>query len=277
MAIANAVNAQTAGIQSLTSAGVWNGRTITAGTGISVSNGDGVSGNPTISTSGGSGGLTTAYVYDDFIGANSSTTYGNGNTSMFYAVGGSGNSLTNPTSADHPGVMQINSTGASGVIVFGAIPVIISGGGTITCQWICQLPTLSNGTNRYVAYIGLMNFTGGTPAAGAPTKGCWFQYSDNVNSGNWTINSAGAATTTANTSTAADTSWHNFKIIINAANTSVSFYIDNVQVANSPIATNLPNAAFAQQIKIDRTLSGGGSLAADLYILQVDLTNARPS
>ena len=49
MAIANAVNAQTAGVQCLTSAGVWNGRTITAGTGISVSNGDGVSGNPTIS------------------------------------------------------------------------------------------------------------------------------------------------------------------------------------------------------------------------------------
>jgi hypothetical protein len=51
MAIANAVNAQTAGIQSLTSAGVWNGRTITAGTGISITNGDGIAGNPTVSLS----------------------------------------------------------------------------------------------------------------------------------------------------------------------------------------------------------------------------------
>ena len=52
MALSNAVNAQTAGVQCLTSAGVWNGRTITAGTGISVANGDGVSGNPTISATG---------------------------------------------------------------------------------------------------------------------------------------------------------------------------------------------------------------------------------
>lgn len=48
MATANSINANQAGVQCLTSAGVWNGRTITAGTGISISNGDGVSGNPTI-------------------------------------------------------------------------------------------------------------------------------------------------------------------------------------------------------------------------------------
>lgn len=53
MAFNNAVNAKTAGFQSLTSAGVWNGRTLTAGTGISITNGDGIGGDPVISALGG--------------------------------------------------------------------------------------------------------------------------------------------------------------------------------------------------------------------------------
>lgn len=62
MAIANAVDANQTGFQSQTSSGVWNGRTLTAGTGISISNGDGISGDPTISaTSTGGGGWTALY------------------------------------------------------------------------------------------------------------------------------------------------------------------------------------------------------------------------
>lgn len=51
MAITNAVNATTPGFQSLTSAGVWNGRTLQQGTGITITNADGVAGDPTISSS----------------------------------------------------------------------------------------------------------------------------------------------------------------------------------------------------------------------------------
>lgn len=56
MAFNNAVNANQTGFQSLTSGGVWNGRTLTAGAGISIANGDGTAGNPTISAPG--GGIT---------------------------------------------------------------------------------------------------------------------------------------------------------------------------------------------------------------------------
>ncbi|MFA7192403.1 MAG: hypothetical protein WC089_03850 [Candidatus Paceibacterota bacterium] len=51
MAINNSVNASQTGMQSQTSTGVWNGRTLTAGAGISIADGDGVAGNPTISAS----------------------------------------------------------------------------------------------------------------------------------------------------------------------------------------------------------------------------------
>lgn len=50
MAFNNAVDATETGFQSLNSSGVWHGRTLTAGTGISISNGDGTGGNPTIAS-----------------------------------------------------------------------------------------------------------------------------------------------------------------------------------------------------------------------------------
>lgn len=49
MAFNNAVNASQSGFQSITMGGVWNGRSLTAGTGINITNGDGTSGNPIIS------------------------------------------------------------------------------------------------------------------------------------------------------------------------------------------------------------------------------------
>lgn len=224
------------------------------------------------------GGLGRFYIYDDFMGnlsagSGASNNLGNTNINTQHYGG------TNPTSSDvsasgHPGVIQIvQNTGAGGCgNSLGNAYGLFSGEGTITAQWVVQLPTLSTASPRYIMYIGLMNKT----ATGVPTKGCWFQYSDNVNSGNWTINTSGASTTTANTSTAADTSWHNYKVILNAAGTSVSFYIDNVQVANSPISTNLPNATFGNQVALDSSVGNGNTFNADLYITQVDLTTTRP-
>jgi len=52
MAFNNAVNASTSGFQSLSSSGQWNGRSLVAGSGISITNADGTAGNPTISYTG---------------------------------------------------------------------------------------------------------------------------------------------------------------------------------------------------------------------------------
>jgi len=62
--INNPVNASTGGYQSFNaSTGVWNGRTFQAGTGITLTNADGVSGNTTISADNG------AFTWNDVSGA----------------------------------------------------------------------------------------------------------------------------------------------------------------------------------------------------------------
>jgi hypothetical protein len=53
MATNNAINASSTGFLSLNASGTINGRTLTAGAGISITNGDGISGNPIITATGG--------------------------------------------------------------------------------------------------------------------------------------------------------------------------------------------------------------------------------
>ena len=52
MPTANSINANSQGMQCYDGAGTWLGRVMTAGAGISISNGDGIAGNPTIAAAG---------------------------------------------------------------------------------------------------------------------------------------------------------------------------------------------------------------------------------
>jgi hypothetical protein len=73
MAINNSVNAQQQGFQSLNATtGVWAGRSLTAGTGISITNNDGTGGNPTISAASG------AFSWNDVTTSTQTIAVGNG-------------------------------------------------------------------------------------------------------------------------------------------------------------------------------------------------------
>jgi hypothetical protein len=88
MAITNSVNASSQGYQVLnTSTGVWSGRTFTAGTGISITNGDGTAGNTTIASS----GTTTLTVTSVNFAASPYTVL---STDQFIAVQSSGGAIT---------------------------------------------------------------------------------------------------------------------------------------------------------------------------------------
>lgn len=283
MALANSVNAQTAGVQCLTSAGVWNGRTITAGTGISVANGDGVSGNPTISATGMTGGSSNVVIYDDFICSNSSSS-----SPLFSEIGwviangSSANSVAIGTpTADHPGVVQTTcnsgSSAASGIIVGQGHTSIVSrgiilGGGEITYSTVINLSVLGVLNQDYNAYLGIGDLS---DAATEVTNGVYFHYTRLTNSGNWVGKTAsGGSRNSVNSSVAASTNWVKLGFVINAAASSVEFFINGVSIGTQ--ASTIPTTDIGFFYQMDN-ISGANNktMSIDLLNYNQTLTNAR--
>lgn len=208
-------------------------------------------------------------MYDDFLGQTTAGAYAWGAST---ASGGSsavqnGITLTSQTI----GLINLftggSTTGGSAL----QLPnIFVLGGGVISLTWRSIIPTLSNGTDRFTIYQGLS--VGGNST---PTDGIWFQYSDNVNSGQWQIICRGSSTsTTTNTSTAADTSFHKFRIDINAAGSSVTFYIDGTSVGT--IATHIPTAAIGPWANILKSAGTNSlNLILDYFKAYYALTTAR--
>lgn len=151
---------------------------------------------------------------------------------------------------------------------------LILGGGTFSINWVFNIGALSGGGNTYNLYCGISNTLGRLIGS----DGCYFSYTDTVNSGNWVLNcSAASVVTSVNTSTAATTSgYHNFGLTVNAGATSVSFTIDGSSVGTA-ITTNIPSAAIYPFILLSRTAGtvAAGTLNADLCYFTQTLTTAR--
>jgi hypothetical protein len=148
----------------------------------------------------------------------------------------------------------------------GAVQVYLTQG-VIKVRARGGLLTLSDGTNRYLQYIGITN-----AHSAEPSQGCYFRYSDNLSSGNWEAVTAKSGTTATDTGVAADTNGnHTFEIIVNAAGTSVEFYIDETLVATN--TTNIPNATDALGILVGarKTLGTTATTASawDYYSLDM--------
>lgn len=183
------------------------------------------------------------------------------------------------TLSTNPGVIRSSNLAAGGPNSFiimangtsGLFPAFILGGGQLTVNWVLKTATLSDGTNRYILRFGIGDTTTGDQA-----NGCYFEYSDDINGGNYVIKTAaGSVRTSTNTATAATTGYMNFKIVVNAASSSVEFFIDNV--SQGSIITNIPTLAVAPVCVLDRTAGTLvlGSLQIDLFYLTQSLTAAR--
>lgn len=291
MAINNAVNAKVTGFQSLNATtGVWNGRTLQQGTNITITNADGTGGDPTISATGGGSSTAgaTLDMVDDFVFPARLTNEAIYSVYEWQFKKDQSSNFGDVTVADvasgRPGVAQLTTNsavglGASNIAIFGGgsgTGPFILGGGVLTLQFYIKLPALSIITARYIVMFGLGDtfLTAGTTDQ---VNGCYFSYSDSVNSGNWSVKTASASTrTTGSTSTAADTSWHVYKIVVNAAATSVAYYIDGVQVANSPLTTNIPTTAIGPFVSIIETIgTTSNTVDVDLFTLNLPLTTPR--
>lgn len=153
---------------------------------------------------------------------------------------------------------------------------IVPGGGAITMSWIAQMSSLSGGGNTFRYDIGFCDVLTVSNSLRTYVNGMFFTYTDTVNSGNWQIICTNASvSTTVNTTVAATTSFTTFTIQVNAAGTSVSFFINNVLVG-SAITTNIPTTAITPFFQATRTAGTVPAMSIDLFWITINLSNPRP-
>lgn len=147
---------------------------------------------------------------------------------------------------------------------------IYTGSGIIQLTYIFKVESLSTVTDTYSLRIGL-----GDDYGSDFTDGIYFQYSDTGSTPAWLIKTANSGTrTTTTTSTNLDTNYHTYQIVINAAGTLVTYYIDGASVGT--ISTNIPTAVTTSMIQ---TLKSAGSTQnntdVDFMGIYWALTNSR--
>ena len=218
------------------------------------------------------------YEYDDFICSAQTASISKLSWGRVAQNGGSTAFNTADSDAAHPGLVSIEtgtSTNGAGGIFLGTTPLLF-GGGLIRINMLIKLSALSDGTDTYTFRAGFGDNTTG----GAQVDGAYFEYTHGTNSGNYQILTASnSSRTTANTSTAASTNWDLLTIECNAAGTSVAFFINGSQVANSPIAATIPTGAGRGfGVVLSMTKSAGTASRAclfDLFEMYQKLTVSR--
>jgi hypothetical protein len=132
----------------------------------------------------------------------------------------------------HPGIIQLttgtSATGRCAMATNGDFGSILLGGGVIRFGATFRIVTLSDSSQRFSIRSGF-----GNTVASEFARGVFFRYADNVNSGKWERVTREAGVETANdTGITADTSWHTYEFEVNAAGTSVEFFIDGASVGS---------------------------------------------
>jgi len=159
------------------------------------------------------------------------------------------------------GVMSIQP--ASGQIVFEA--------------WV-RLPTLSDATDTYKVWLGLTNV--GFAVTGVPTDAIALTYTHSANSGKWqgTCIEDSATTTADDAGTAvAAATWYRVGFVVNAAATSVSFYVNGTEIGTA-CATNVPDAGddlTTNSFILKSAATGIRFMELDAVTYWLELTTAR--
>jgi hypothetical protein len=143
---------------------------------------------------------------------------------------------------DHPGQLSLTtgSTAAGRVFLLTNVPSGVHlgvGGLTRTGTWLETSALLSTALERYTLRSGWFSIALPNTIA----NGVGFEYQDNQNGGRWqAITADGVGETSADTGVlVTGTTWYKQEVEVNAAGTSVDFFIDDVLVAT--ITTDIPD------------------------------------
>lgn len=222
----------------------------------------------------------SVYFYDDFLNISTAETGEIGSEGWSFAASGTGASVSAGTAAPtRPGVIVIatgTTTTGSCVLTLGATWAA-SGGQTIYTTSV-RLPTLSTVGEEYIFRVGLHDGT-----SGAVTDGVYFEYNRLTAGDFWRCATANNSTRTLVTTTSAivANTWYRLKIIVNAAGTSVDYYVDDVLLTSGslPITTNIPTTSARTAAPSSQIIKSAGTTSRtaenDYAEFRQTLTTAR--
>jgi hypothetical protein len=134
---------------------------------------------------------------------------------------------------------------------------------------VCKIPTLGTAAQRFSAFIGFSDVRTTTG-----TDSVCFYYNDSLNSGKWMADIRSNSTTLGpfDTGITADTGWHRYEIVVNAAGTSATFYIDGalVYTATSGIPTGTSRATGVSTFIVKSIGTTARTLLTDMMALEMD-------
>lgn len=284
-----------------TSSGGLNKATLTAGSNISISNGNG---SITISATGSgvSTALTKESLLEDFTAAvvlSSATACYPGNT-IFRTISGlnalvtaeKGGTTLNPFLDNSIGIFSLtpgttNTGYASITCPLGNVynlDSITSKFTSIMSEWRFRLEDLSDGTERYMLRMGWARASGqtGFTAAGtaAAAVGVYVEYIDNINSGQFVLqirNSGTTSTSLTHTALAADT-WYTLRIQITFG-TDIKVWLNGNLLMTETTLTNIPTGStnfLNPSFQIVKTVGTTSRLVyLDYLLIENTMTNSR--
>lgn len=157
----------------------------------------------------------------------------------------------------HPGVTTLTTNSAStGTTLF-----YISGG-TMTAEGMIKWAAVS-------AASDLVIFGFADSISSSPTNGCYFRYNGSTDF--WECVTESSSVETATTTSITDTAvWRRLTIVVNAAGTSVEFFIDGSSVAVH--TTNIPSTSTSMLVNLKGINLSTGDVRVDYLMYNFEST-----
>lgn len=147
-------------------------------------------------------------------------------------------------SKDHPGVYSLStgaSSSASGYLRAGnSNGTLMIGGGVIVYEQLIKLDNVSSGSETFTLHFGFFEASYGITFSGNHH----IKLVHDGSSANWQTSTKNNGTmTTLTSSTPVATGWTKLRIVVNAAASSVAFFVNGVELSTSPMTNNIPDPA----------------------------------
>lgn len=181
----------------------------------------------------------TIFKDDEFLGGSVGNTQPAQGFGMVFTANSGASQTTTAGETNHPGLIQASTSTSST-----AAPVFLGGSFAFgseayTLRWLIKTPTtLSDGTDTYRLVIGFGDQNNGS----LPTDGAYFFYNHltNANWNGFTVNNTAINVASGGSTVAvAAATWYDLVVVVNAAASSASFYVNGTLIGTS--GSNIPS------------------------------------